>query len=103
MMTATWFSQYMHQVSANVVNREGEIRFTYKQLRQSLDAITSGNEEQVPRDVLKLFSNIIGVLPTIELNDNTERLLFLALLNCHMAYHLVSGHLLNKDESFCSM
>ena len=102
-MDSKWFAQYMHQVAANVVDRNGKVRFTYKQLRESLDAITSGNEGRVPQDVLRLFSNIVGILPTIELNDRTERILFLALLNCHMAYSLATRYLIDKDESISGM
>lgn len=102
-MTAKWFEQYMHHVAANVVDRSGEVRFTYKQLKQALDAVEHDEEDRVPQPVLKLFSDIIGVLPPLNMNDRTEVVLFLALLNCHMAYLLASGYLLNKDESIKDM
>ena len=98
-ITPDWFAQYMHQVAANVKDRTGAVRFTYKQLRAALDAIKNGKNECVPQPVLKLFSNIIGVLPTIDMNDRTENVLFLALLNCHMAYLLASNYLLNGNDS----
>lgn len=98
-ITSEWFRQYMNHVAANVVDRAGNMRFRYHELRTALDAVTSGHEERVPQTVLDLFSKIVGVLPAISLNDKEERILFLALLNCHMAYSLVTGYLLNKDES----
>ena len=64
------------------------------------EVATEHNQDgQVPEPVRRLFANIIGVLPTVELDDRTQTLLFLALLNCHMAYSLASGYLLNNDPS----
>ena len=96
---AEWFRQYMNHVAANVVDRTGNIRFRYHELRTALDAVTSNHDEQVPQDVLQLFSKIVGVLPQIPIDEKQERVLFLALLNCHMAYLLTTGFLLNKDDS----
>lgn len=98
-MNSDWFAKYMHHVAANVVERDGSVRFSYKQLRSALDALEAGNEERIPQDVLKLFSNIISVLPPIDLDDRIQITLMLALLNCHMAYHLVTGHLIKNDTS----
>ena len=100
--TPDWFRQYMNHVAANVMDRDGNVRFTYKQLRSALDAVTSHHNEDVPEPVLRLFANIINALPQITMSDNTERVLFLALLNCHMAYLLCTGYLINKDESIGS-
>lgn len=97
--TSDWYRQYMSHVAANVMDRDGNVRFTYKQLRGALDAVTSNHNEDVPEDVLRLFANIINALPPITLSDRAERVLFLALLNCHMAYLLCTGYLINKDES----
>ena len=102
-MDAKWFGQYMHQVAANVVDRDGRVRFTYKQLRTALTAVEHNQDNQVPEPVRRLFANIVGVLPTMELDDRTQTLLFLAMLNCHMAYSLVTRYLLDKDESISSM
>lgn len=96
---AEWFRQYMNHVAANVVDRAGNMRFRYHELRTALDAVTSNHDEQVPQDVLQLFSKIVGVLPQIPIDEKQERVLFLALLNCHMAYLLTTGFLLNKDDS----
>lgn len=97
--TPEWFRQYMNHVAANVMDRNGEVRFTYKELRTALDAIENHHDEHVPQTVLELFSKIVSALPPITLSDSAERVLFLALLNCHMAYLLATGYLLNKDES----
>lgn len=88
-----WFSKYMTHVANNIVNRDGEIRFSYKQLRRTLDVLEHGGED-IDEEVRTLLRNIIGALPEIELSDRQIRTLCLALLNCHMAYHLVNPDLL---------
>ena len=90
---AAWFSKYMTHVANNIINREGQVRFTYKQLRYTLTCIEHGRED-IDEEVRTLLQNIIGALPQIELNDRQIRTLCLALLNCHMAYHLVNPGLL---------
>lgn len=97
-----WFRQYMNHVAANVMDRAGNMRFRYRDLRDALDAVTSHHNERVPQTVLELYSKIVGALPQIPLDEKQERVLFLALLNCHMAYLLVTGFLLDKDESIGS-
>lgn len=96
---AEWFRKYMNHVAANVVDRTGNIRFRYRELRTALDAVTSNHDERVPQDVLQLFSKIVDALPQIPIDEKQERVLFLALLNCHMAYLLTTGFLLNEDDS----
>lgn len=89
----TWFSKYMTHVANNIVNRDGEIRFSYQQLRHTLDTIEHGCED-IDEEVRTLLQNIIGALPEIELSDRQIRTLCLALLNCHMAYHLTNPDLI---------
>lgn len=89
---ASWFSKYMCHVANNIVNRDGEIRFSYKQLRTTLDAIAKGSDD-IDEEVRQLMNNIIGALPAIELSDRQIVTLCLALLNCHMAYHLTNPDL----------
>lgn len=98
-MTPEWFAQYMSHVANNVKNREGQTRFTYKELRAALDAVENNQYSHVPQSVMDLFSKIIGVLPEISLSDKQQVVLMLALLNCHMAYALTSGYLLSEDPS----
>ena len=98
-----WYRQYMTMVAANIMDRNGGVRFTYVQLRTALTALEHGENSLVPRPVLELFSNIVSALPVIELSDRQQVTLMLALLNCHMAYHLMTGQLINKDESIGSV
>lgn len=102
-MDAKWFGQYIHQVAANVVDRDGRVRFTYKQLRTALTAVENNQYDNVPGSLMRLFTNIIDVLPRIELDDKQQVVLMLALLNCHMAYGLVSGYTLKEDVSVENM
>lgn len=87
-----WFSKYMNHVANNIVNRDGEIRFSYQQLRATLDAVEAGSDD-IDEEVCKLMNNIIATLPEIELSDRQIVVLCLALLNCHMAYHLTNPDL----------
>ena len=87
-----WFASYMTHVVNNIVNRDGEVRFSYQQMRTSLDALEQGRED-IDEEVRKLMINIIGVLPPIELTQRQEVTLCLALLNAHMAYHLINPEL----------
>lgn len=98
-MTPEWFAQYMHLVAANVKNKEGQVRFNYRTLKDALNAIEHDCEHLIPKDVLTLFSNIVKSCPPLELSERTQNVLFLALLNCHMAYLLASNYLLNGDDS----
>lgn len=93
-----WFGQYMSHIANNVKNKEGEVRFTYKELRQALDAVESNEYSRVPHSVMELFSKIISVLPPIELSDRQQVTLMLALLNCHMAYSLLTEHILSDPS-----
>ena len=87
-----WFSKYMNHVANNIVNRDGEIRFSYQQLRATLDAVEAGSDD-IDEEVCKLMNNIIATLPNIDLSDRQIVALCLALLNCHMAYHLTNPDL----------
>ena len=98
-MTIDWFVKYTTHVANNIRNKEGNVRFTYNELHAALKALEAGNEVRVPKPVLELFANIVGIMPPEELSDNQQRVLLLTLLNMHMAYSLVSGHLLNRDTS----
>lgn len=101
-MTIEWFAKYVTHVANNIRNKEGNVRFNYATLRRALDALEAGDEVRVPKPVLELFANIVGIMPPVELDDKTQRVLLLSLLNIHMAYLLASGYLLNKDESIVS-
>ena len=98
-MDAKWFHKYINLVAANVMDRDGNVRFDYKTLRISLDAVENNQYADVPESVMRLFTNIIDALPHIELDDKQQVVLMLTLLNCHMAYSLASGYLLNNDSS----
>lgn len=90
---AEWFARFMTHCVNNIINREGEIRFSYKQLRESLTAVETGHEDDANPEVVKLLQNIVGALPKIELSDRQVRVLFLALMNAHMAYQLTNPDL----------
>lgn len=98
-MNPEWFRKYMNLVASNIMDRDGAVRFDYKTLRCSLDAVENNQYERVPESVMRLFVNITESLPHIELDDRQQVVLMLALLNCHIAYGLVSGYTLKEDVS----
>ena len=102
-MNPDWFRKYMDLVAANIMDRDGTIRYDYKTLRIALDAVENNQYDNVPGSLMRLFTNIIDVLPRIELDDKQQVVLMLALLNCHMAYGLVSGYTLKEDVSVENM
>lgn len=98
-MNPEWFRKYMNLVAANIMGRDGAIRFDYNTLRVSLNAVENNQYGDVPDSVMRLFTNIIDSLPRIELDDKQQVVLMLALLNCHMAYGLASEYTLKEDVS----
>ena len=82
----------------NILNRDGKVRFSYAQLRRSLDAVENGDDDSTDEAVRKLLQNIVGVLPPQQISDRQARVLFLALMNAHMAYHLVNPDLVSFIE-----
>lgn len=96
-MTHEWFAKYMGHVANNVKKQDGTTRFSYKELKQALVAVETGDDDRVPEPVLSLFRNIIKIMPPMELTERQGVTLMLALLNCHMAYLLTSGEILASE------
>lgn len=90
-----WFAQFCLQSAANVLDRNGELRFSYVQLSQSLDGCTNGDDSKIDPAVLDLFRNIVQhcnkVKGPTELSDNDEHALLLTLLNIQAAFTMVCG------------
>lgn len=99
-MTREWFTTYCQNAAANVLDKDGQVRFNYSELKTSLDGATSHNSEDVDIGVLSLHNNIMKLCNMRNgeqnLSDNDEWALVLTLLNIHAAYLMVSG--LWKEE-----
>lgn len=99
-MTREWFTAYCQNAAANVLNKDGEVRFTYDQLKSALDGAAEHCESKIPNEILNLHDNIVKLCDTrngdITLETNDEYALLLTLLNIHAAYLIVSG--LWKEE-----
>lgn len=100
-MTREWFTTYCQNAAANVLDKDGGVRFTYEQLSASLDAVSRHCISEIPSKVLSLDDNIQklcnskhGAQPSS--GDNDMYTLLLTLLNIHAAYLMVSG--LWKEE-----
>lgn len=98
-MNREWFAQYCNHVSNNVLNRDGQVRFSYRQLKTSLDAVKLARFDKVDDEVCDLYNNILKVMPQVELTTRQETTLILLLLNIHMAYSMVTDYLLKEDPS----
>lgn len=96
---AEWFAHFMTHAVNNILTRDGNVRFSYAQLRRSLTAVENGDDDSTDEEVRKLLQNIVGVLPPQQLSDRQTRVLLLALMNAHMAYHLVNPDLLEYIEA----
>ena len=95
-----WFTTYCQNAAANVLNKDGTVRFTYEMLSGSLDAASNHRVNEIPNVVLSLHDNIIALSNTRNgkqsISENDEYALLLTLLNIHAAYLMVSG--LWKEE-----
>lgn len=99
-MTREWFTTYCQNASANVLDKDGEIRFSYTDLKDSLTAASEHRAETIPNSILNLHDNIVNLCDARcgkqMKGDNDEYALLLTLLNIHAAYLMVSG--LWKEE-----
>lgn len=99
-MTREWFTTYCQNAAANVLNKEGAVRFSYVELKDSLDAASEHRAEAIVPAILKLHDNIIKLCNSRNgkqtIYDSDEYALLLTLLNIHAAYLMISG--LWKEE-----
>lgn len=95
-----WFTTYCQNAAANVLDRDGHVRFTYEQLSGSLAAASNHSTSEIPNAVLNLHDNIVKLCNNRngeqKFGDNEEYALLLTLLNIHAAYLMISG--LWKEE-----
>lgn len=95
-----WFTTYCQNAAANVLDKDNKVRFSYNELKTSLDAATRHCSEDVNISVLALHNNIMKLCNMRngeqDLSDNDEWALLLTLLNIHAAYLMISG--LWKEE-----
>lgn len=114
MITATmsreWFTTYCQNAAANVLDKDGKVRFTYIQLKAALDAASRHCANEIPVDILNLDDNIQKLCNSRcgkqMKGDNDEYALLLTLLNIHAAYLMLSGLWkeepeLKEEEDYC--
>ena len=95
-MTREWFTTYCQNAAANVLDKDGEVRFTYADLKRALDGAAEHKVSEIPNGILNLDDNIqklcnsrCGTQPSS--GDNDMYTLLLTLANIHAAYLMVSG------------
>ena len=97
-----WFTTYCQNAAANVLDKDSKVRFSYTDLRDSLNAASEHRAEAIPNSILNLHDNIVNLCDARcgkqmkDDNDNDEYALLLTLLNIHAAYLMLSG--LWKEE-----
>ena len=112
-MTSEWYNKYCQLVAANVLDKEGKLRFDYNKLRKARDASALHYDDCIPRDVLELFRNCYAATVKMagpfnntddvaipkEPNDMEQNILMQVLLNIHVGYQMITGDLLNTQFS----
>lgn len=92
-----WFTTYCQNAAANVLDKDNRVRFSYEQLKSSLDAITEDRPDGIDDNVDALCENIIQLCDNRHgKTDRKKSTLLLTLLNIHAAYLMISG--LWKEE-----
>lgn len=93
-MTREWFTMYCQNAAANVLDKDGKVRFTYEQLKAGLDSVG----KDVPNDILNLHDKIVQLCNNKcqHAEGADQPALLLTLLNTHAAYLMISG--LWKEE-----
>lgn len=95
-----WFTTYCQNAAANVLDKDKQVRFSYADLKDSLNAASEHRAEAIVPGILKLHDNIVNLCNARngdeKLSQNDEYALLLTLLNIHAAYSMVSG--LWKEE-----
>lgn len=99
-MTREWFTTYCQNAAANVLDKDGHVRFTYVQLSSSLTAASNRDTANIGKTVLNLHDNIVTLSNKRNgeqaMTESDEYALLLTLLNIHAAYLMISG--LWKEE-----
>lgn len=94
-MTREWFTTYCQNAAANVLDKDGKVRFDYTELQESLDAAANHNAVKIDGAVMALHNNIMKLCNTrheyVEPSENDEYALLLTLLNIQAAYLMISG------------
>lgn len=99
-MTREWFTMYCQNAAANVLDRDGKVRFSYVQLKAALTACPDHRTNEIPAAIRELHTKICDLCNhkcgDTDMNDNVGWSLLLTLLNIHAAYLMISG--LWKEE-----
>lgn len=89
MLDNKWFAQYCNLCAANVLNKDGNVRFTYNELHQALNDPGADSAEEMA----DLKDKIIGACNKQfgAQDPQTTIPLMLTLLNIHAAYLMMTG------------
>ena len=87
-----WYMTYCQNAAANVLDREGKVRFDMSELKTSLRAVTD-NIGEVDPVVMDLHEKIVQLCNNKcqHAEGAKQSALILTLLNIHAAYLMLSG------------
>ena len=95
-----WFTTYCQNAAANVLDKDGKIRFDYTQLKAALAACPEHQTNEIPAAIRELHSKIWELCNRkhgiADMHGDAGWTMLLTLLNIHAAYLMVSG--LWKEE-----
>ena len=84
-MTREWFTTYCQNAAANVLDKDGKVRFTYEQLHNAL------NDIHTDVAINTLHQQIVGLCNAKYGAQSDHSALILTLLNIHAAYLMMTG------------
>ena len=84
-MTREWFTMYCQNAAANVLDKDGKVRFTYEQLHNAL------NDIHTDVAINTLHQQIVGLCNAKCGTQSDHSALILTLCNIHAAYLMITG------------
>lgn len=85
-----WYAQYCNLCAANVLDKQGQVRFDFVDLSTALEAASEGRDDLVPESIDVLRANIVELCNKQkgmqELDTQDWHILMLTLLNTHAAF-----------------
>lgn len=89
-----WYASFCNMSAANVLDRNGNMRFTFTDLSVALNNCSNGDDHLIPEPIITLLGNIVNAVNkqkgAVKLDDTDEHILLLTLLNIQAAYLMLT-------------
>ena len=89
-MTPQQYAKYCQNAAANVLNKDGHVRFTLEQLNRAMDQC-SQHADNIEQPVLELHNNILKLCELQNMDVSAEYTLLITLITIHMSYIWITG------------